>query len=473
MPRSPYRYLVLAVFLSILCLAMVSLHYLEESNGVVISVAWSAENIAPPSKLYVQVIGFAPNPPYERIVYRGFVEPNGKLVLDPEQNSVLKQIAREWLEAYPSIDVHANLLVYVMYKQGNILHELEKPVMLSYSPREVLRGGRIEHVVSVNPWVMKTTSLENIRSASVASKAVIPPLQPMDYWYEYRLRNDLSWQAEDYIETPVLVIDNREGPTVIDAGIWITASHYTGLGLTLTTGYHIYDKLESGSRPDVTISLIEPSEGEKARFNQGPKDPIPPGEAVYVYIMGKPANLYYEVYYCEFGECYYLRDEIHTFLAEYKKVVVNGEIEIVGGVGNGLPSSMVMDPDALRFEKVDTLDAGRVLYLYTLLESYTYDTCGVEVEAPFPVGDMAAFFLASRYPFLANLFSGLTAAISYTDTDVIQIDGHIKNLGYEPGYGGSDVPVDVYVSVSSYQYGINCKYNIPVTFYFKILPASR
>ncbi len=468
MPRSYYKYIVLLAVSALLCLAVLHYYTTSNDNGVIIAFAWDFENIAPPSKFYVQVIGFAPNPPYERIVYKGFVEPNGKLVLDPEENSVLEQIAREAVE-HPGGSMYSSLLVYVMYKQGSVLYELKKPMMLSYDPREILGGGRAEYSLSISPLTMKASSLEEVKSTSIASKAVIPPPQPMDYWYEYRLRNDLSWQAEDYMETPVLIIDNRKGPSTVRGGIWIEIEHTTGLGLTLTTGYHIYDKLKSGNRPDVTITLIEPSTGKEVNFSRITRE-IPPGTAKYIYVMSKPANLYYEVYYCEFGDCYYLRDEIHTFVAEFKTVVKNGGTEIVGGVGNGLPSSVVMDPDAVSFEKIGTLDVYKVWYLNSIMEDFTYDTCGVDVEAPFPVGDMAAFFLASRYPFLASLFSGLTAVAFYTDTDIIEIEGHIENDGSE--YGGSDVPVDVYIAVSTYQYGIDCKYHIPVTFYFKILPAS-
>ncbi len=58
-----------------------------------------------------------------------------------------------------------------------------------------------------------------------------------------------------------------------------------------------------------------------------------------------------------------------------------------------------MDPDALRFEKVATLDIGKSEYLPSLLlRSFTYDNCDMSVGAVFPVGSMAAHHLASSTP---------------------------------------------------------------------------
>ncbi len=285
------------------------------------------------------------------------------------------------------------------------------------------------------------------------------------YHYEWRPAED-SWEAEDYVEVPLLIIDNKDGKGKLQGSISLEATYKTEFSATLAYGTDLETKFRSGDPVKVLSSSVTiygkkwvPVEGH---YYFGDIVDVPKGKMGYVYIWAKPYYRHEKEYICAWGMGAYGcsetgRERIDVGIYEVKASKgVNGYI-IDGGTSLGSPD---FDRTFFRFTKESLqhpLSMNKGITLKYLLKGISRD-CGVKFGIGIPVGAIAVAFGAPAP------VAGLVASVQYEKAGSITIDGVIKE-------NGPSVMIHAFKSPQEYNFKTgwfsSCSVEIPMGFYVK------
>lgn len=285
------------------------------------------------------------------------------------------------------------------------------------------------------------------------------------YHYEWRPAED-SWEAEDYIKVPLLIIDNRDGKGELQASISLKADYKTEFSATLAYGKDLEAKFRSGDPVKVLSSSVTiygkkwvPVEGHYYFYRS---IDVPKGKRGYIYIWAKPYYRHEKEYICAWGMGAYGcsetgRERIDVGIYDVKAARgVNGYI-MKGGYELRPPQ---LDARFYRFTKEGLQyplikdDGISLAYLFQDVSG----ECGVKFGIGVPVGAIAVAFGAPAP------VAGLVASVQYEKAGSITVDGGVQNYG---------PPITIHAFKSSQKYKFktgwfsSCSAEIPMGFYVK------
>ncbi|QDA30929.1 hypothetical protein FH039_03990 [Thermococcus indicus] len=301
---------------------------------------------------------------------------------------------------------------------------------------------------------------------TILEKDPLPkPLREGGYYYEWRPAED-SWEAKNYINVPLLIIDNRNGKGKLQASISLKADYKTEFSATLAYGTDLEAKFRSGDPVKVLSSSVTiygkkwvPVEGH---YYFGDIVDVPKGKMGYIYILAKPYYRHEKEYICAGGMGAYGcsetgRERIDIGIYDVKASKgVNGYI-MDGGTSLGSPD---FDWTFFRFTKEGLqypLAANKGITLAYLFQAVSGD-CGVKFGMGMPVGAIAVAFGAPAP------VAGLVASVQYEKAGSVTIDGTIKE-------SGPSVMIHAFKSSQKYKFKTgwfsSCSTEIPMGFYVK------
>ncbi|AEC51421.1 hypothetical protein PNA2_0504 [Pyrococcus sp. NA2] len=281
-------------------------------------------------------------------------------------------------------------------------------------------------------------------------------------FYYWKVDWSLSWVPQDYIEVPVLIVDNKYSSSgVINAWIDITEEHYTEFGLTVAYGYKISEK-ESPS-----LDIYEKDSSIQGKFYFSRSLLLKPEEKGYIYIYAKPYHLHEKEYYCTAGLENCVPTGKERILEGVNDIKTVGNKEIVGGSSEGLPSSDIMKliykGTAMRYSDSLGVDESKSL---ALLISDASGSCLIDFGIGIPIGALAVALSGGTIP---AWVAGLSIGIHYDSSSSLNIYGGIQNYG-EWGGIGEDISEYIYVGVSDYTYHVGaCDTQVPIGIYIEAL----
>ncbi|WCN29061.1 hypothetical protein [Thermococcus kodakarensis] len=311
-------------------------------------------------------------------------------------------------------------------------------------------------------------SAEDLRGATkrvsveLLEKEPLPkPARERWYYYEWRPADD-SWEAEEYVKVPILIIDNRNGKGELQGSVSLEASYKTEFSATIAYGIDLEKKFRSGDPVNVLSSSVDiygkrwvPVEGN---YYFGDIVDVPKGRMGYIYIWAKPYYRHEKEYLCEGAKCSETgRERIDVGIYDVKASKgVHGYI-IDGGASIGSPG---FDWTFFKFTKegiLHPLEENKGITLKYLLKGTSGD-CGVKFGIGIPVGAIAVAFGAPAP------VAGLTASLQYENAGSISIDGTIKE-------NGPTITINATKSSQKYKFKTgwfsSCSAEIPMGFYIK------
>lgn len=315
-------------------------------------------------------------------------------------------------------------------------------------------------------------SAEELRGATkrvavaLLEKEPLPkPAREGGYHYVWGTADD-SWEAEEYVKVPILIIDNRDGKGELQGSVSLEASYKTEFSATIAYGIDLEKKFRSGDPVEVLSSSVDiygkrwvPVEGN---YYFGDIVDVPKGRMGYIYIWAKPYYRHEKEYICAWGMGSYGcsetgRERIDVGIYDVKASKgVHGYI-IDGGASIGSPG---FDWTFFKFTKegiLYPLEENKGITLKYLLKG-TSGNCGVKFGIGIPVGAIAVAFGAPAP------VAGLTASLQYENAGSISIDGTIKE-------NGPTITINATKSSQKYKFKTgwfsSCSVEIPMGFYIK------
>ncbi|NJE03498.1 hypothetical protein E3E27_05020 [Thermococcus sp. MV11] len=335
--------------------------------------------------------------------------------------------------------------VWIMDRENGLLYRGTGSTLLS---REDLDG----------TW--KRVELEILEKEPLPS-----PVREGGYHYEWRLAED-SWEAEDFLKVPLLIIDNRNGRGKLQASISFRADYKTEFSATLAHGTDLEVKFGSGDPVKALSSSVTiygkkwvPVEGHYYFYRS---IDVPKGKVGYIYVLAKPYYRHEKEYICAGGMGAYGcsetgRERIDVGIYDVKvRRGVNGYI-MYGGSEVKTPQ---LDPTFYRFTRKSLrtpLSAGEGISLAYLFNGIG-GKCGMKFGVGIPVGAIAVAFGAPAP------VAGLVASVQYEKTGSVSIDGGVQNYG-------SFVMISAFESAQKYKFKAgwfsSCSVNVPMGFYIR------
>jgi hypothetical protein len=275
---------------------------------------------------------------------------------------------------------------------------------------------------------------------------------------------ELSWETSNYIEVPILIVNNQYSYS----GIINTAiGGYAKYKVTLVFCDNLKAKLYQGVIPDVNPLISGVSRSGYYSFSN--LQLIYPNQVYHFYIKARIGHAHYmEAIYCGGYPYYTGKEKTEDYV---KDIQVSGS-DIVGGVKQGFPAYMSKILDGSLEEKCiipgtvlsdGDLDVDEYIQFSEVFDWYDTYNQDFEIEIPIgiPVGAVLSYYFGiggAVGSFLNRL--AVIIPLGY-------IAGVLENLGQEFNLG-YDVYEDIYILISKYRYaapqGI---FKVPMGIYFK------
>lgn len=394
-------------------------------------------------EVQVQIDALVPTGEVYRTIFLGSLEKpsrlkfwdSGNTVKIPLSDEKLHSVLDEWKNDYPK-GIHSSLMISIWvldHENGKLYRGF---TVVNYNTAEISKG--IKKTVKVNIHRLPPSPLK----ASTKSGDVTPLGSNRQFYY-WKTDWSLSWRPDNYIEVPVLIVDNKYSASgVVTASVNIESEYYTRFGLTVAYGYKISEK----STPSFDIygnNLY--TINDKFYFY---KDLIlGPNEKGYIYIYAKPYHLHQKEYYCT-ASIYNCDPTGEERIQEgVNDIKTNWDNEIVGGSRNGLPDPKIMNwiYRGTDLKYADTLGVDGSKSLRNLV-SNVIGSCSVNFGIGIPIGAIAVALSGGAVPPWA---AGLSAGIHYTYSSSTNIYGGVTNHGewHDVGYNISE---NIYVRISDY-----------------------
>ncbi len=326
--------------------------------------------------------------------------------------------------------------------------------VVNYDTAEVSKG--IEKTVKIN--INKLPSSPIVASTKSDS---VTPLYSNKHFFYWKTDWSLSWRPSDYIEVPVLIVDNKYSNSgVINAWIDIIKEYYTRFGLTVAYGYKISEK----STPSLDIYGND-FYTMTGRYYFSRSILLAPNQKGYIYIRAKPYHLHQKEYFCtaSLNKCVPTGEErVQEGINNIETTVEN---YIAGGSRNGLPDSEIMrwiySGTDMRYGTI--LRVGDSKSLAQLISGAS-GACSVNFGIGIPVGALAVALSGGAVPPWA---AGLSAGIYYTSSSSLNVYGGIQNYGKWNGVG-QDISEYIYLGTSTYTYHVGaCDTKVPIGIYIE------
>ncbi|WP_456396594.1 hypothetical protein [Thermococcus sp.] len=411
-------------------------------------------------EVQVQIDALVPTREVYRTVFYGDLKKpsrlkfwdSGNTVRIPLSDEKLQSVLKEWRRAYPE-GIGSSLMISVWvldYENGKLYRGF---AVVNYNTSKIAKG--LKKTVKINIHRLPSSSLK-----ASTKNGDVTPLGSNRQFYYWKTDWDLSWSSSNYVEVPVLIVDNKYSDSgVVNAWVDISKSYYTRFGLTVAYGYKISEK----DTPSLDIYgndfyTIE----NKFYFSRSLL--LAPDEKGYIYIYAKPYHLHQKEYYCtaSLNNCVPTGEE--RVQEGINNVSVSGN-EILGGSRSGLPDSIIMNQiySGTDMSYAATLGVGDSKSL-ALLISDASGSCSADFGIGIPIGALAVVLSGGAVPPWA---AGLSAGIYYTSSSSLNIYGGIQNYGEWNGVG-QDVSEYIYVGTSTYTYHVGtCDTHVPVGIYIE------
>ncbi|WP_461864259.1 hypothetical protein [Thermococcus sp.] len=397
---------------------------------------------------------------YETVFYGTLKKPNalkfwdpGNTVKIPLSNEKLQSVLDEWKRAYPK-GIGSSLMISVWvldHENGKLYRGF---AVVNYNTAEVSRG--IKKTVKINIHKLPSSPLK----ASTKSSDVTPLGSNRQFYY-WKTDWSLSWRPDNYIEVPILIVDNEYSDSgVVTASINIVTEYYTRFGLTVAYGYEISEK----STPSLDIYGNDFYTIDNKFYFY--KDLLlAPNEKGYIYINAIPYHLHQKEYYCtgSLNNCVPTGEE--RIQEGINDIETTGENDIVGGSRNGLPDPEIMNRiySGTDMKYATALGVGDSKSLAQLVSDAS-GSCSADFGIGIPIGALAVALSGGAVPPWA---AGLSAGIYYTSSSSLNIYGGIANHG-EWNNIGQDVSEYIYLGTSTYTYHVGtCDTQVPVGIYIE------
>ncbi|MEM0203940.1 MAG: hypothetical protein QXO16_08680 [Archaeoglobaceae archaeon] len=460
--------------------------------------------------LHIDVIA-PPSPKFEDLVTINItMKPKKEIFIRSDE---LLEISKEWVSVYASRNtnpenMYSGLIIrLIIYNRSTGEIVFEAFDSFSYKPIEVTKGKPIEitmNLVKKSPEQKFKISPVSQHVKSVEAKEIC---DGCEYWIERELVVSITpeslktklpsdyFKSVDgvlYMKTPVLIVKNAYSNSgVITSSINIGMREVSvGVYPTLTSG-EILDKITKGYSPTVTLwkgsGLTWGGSTYYFYYNTGD---LGPEQSVWIWIWARPVYRIYKVY--EVDSCtytrYYIGDDVENFITH----VLTSGTGIVGGGNIGLPQSELMQTlfNGVEMNKLQIsgtsledgkLDPGESIALEQIVQYF--DTCGADFEVGIPAGSLAALSICAVLGLPAG---GTACAVAVAFSSAFQLSLSIQGSMYITGglvnHGefngrGYNVPEDVYMAISRYQYKVDppwwcfwctpCYYRVPAGIYFQ------
>ncbi|MBP1912918.1 hypothetical protein [Thermococcus stetteri] len=378
---------------------------------------------------------------------------SGNTVKIPLSDEKLQSVLREWRMLYPK-GIGSSLMISVWvidHENGKLYRGF---AVVNYNTAEVSKG--IKRTVKINIHRLPSSPLTANTKNSDAT-----PMRSNRQFYYWKTDWSLSWRPDNYIEVPVLIVDNKYSASgVVNAWVDISKEYYTRFGLTVAYGYKISEK----STPSLDI-YGNNFYTMKGKYYFSRSILLAPNEKGYIYIYAKPYHLHQKEYYCtaSIHNCDPTGEE--RIQEGVNDVKTNWDNEIAGGSRSGLPDPEIMNwiHSGTDMKYATALGVGHSKSL-ALLVSDASGSCSADFGIGIPIGALAVALSGGAVPPWA---AGLSAGIYYTSSSSLNILGGIQNYGEWNGVG-QDVSEYVYLGTSTYTYHVGtCDTKVPIGVYIE------
>ncbi|MCU7787374.1 hypothetical protein ODS41_05505 [Pyrobaculum sp. 3827-6] len=460
-------------------------------------------------------------PDVAAVVFVRAVTPDGEVAVfsGPTRGSVhipagaLADVAKNWTEllrarGHDPEDFFTALIVSLAVVNKTSGRPLfYTTYFLDYPPAKVARGDReliyTLHVAKGRgEWRAHVAKVDReekrglLASYGSAPPSMKPPYAepPKDTWCEvvnpdppvficwYRK----AWVGVDNLTAvfPSTYFTNYNGRLYMKVPVVIAVNNFTYSG---SVGLSIIGGILTTSQLAVGVSLSVPGNSRSsinlARWSWGGKQYyltdglfLGPTSSGWIWILGRPVFVSYDVYYEGPIGREYIREEDYFYIAD---IYISGST-IVSGKDFGLPQEIIdffyggVDKQRLSISNTalsdGALQPGETMWFHEIFP------CGVGFEVDIPVGAVALAVL-TRTPIPITLpkgvFPGIDISLSIQGA-VIEVAGSITNYGDHPGVPNDyNVPEYIYAAVSKYQYtatdlwGNTCHNQVPPVIYIE------
>lgn len=411
-------------------------------------------------EVQVQIDALVPTEEIYRTVFHGTLSKpsplkfwdSGNTVKIPLSDEKFQSVLRDWKEAYPK-GIGSSLMISVWvldHENGKLYRGF---AVVNYNTVEVSKG--LKKTVKINIHKLPSSPLK----AATKSDEVSPSGSNRQFYY-WKTDWSLSWRPSNYIEVPVLIVDNKYSYSgVVTASVNIVTDYYTRFGLTIAYGYKISEK----DTPSLDIYGNDFYTIENKFYFY--KDLLlGPNEKGYIYIYAKPYHLHQKEYYCtaSINNCVPTGEER---IQEGVNDIDTSGNEILGGSKSGLPDSSIMNwiYSGTDMRYATALGVGDSKSL-ALLVSDASGSCSADFGIGIPIGALAVALSGGTVPPWA---AGLSAGIYYTSSSSLNVYGGITNHGQWHNVG-QDVSEYIYIGTSTYTYHVGtCDTRVPIGIYIE------
>ncbi|WP_052696234.1 hypothetical protein [Palaeococcus ferrophilus] len=359
--------------------------------------------------------------------------------------------------------------VWIIDARNRVLYEGVGGTTLTH---EEIGNNRALKEVRIS-WVRKTTLHEIF---NVETSRINRPVPPKPQWrveFEWRRVPD-SWEAQDYVKVPVLIVDNRKGSGPVSASFDLSGSYKTEFSATLAYGFKLTKAFKGREDPVEVLSTSVDIYGKKwvpvsGSYYFGKIIRISGGGTGYIYIHAKPYYLHEKEYVCTAYGCTetgYERIDVGVFDVRIAERVDNKAFLDGGGV-EGIPNlpgfhNFISASSNKAFQELKANGDSRTLkYLFDDLGG----ECGIKFGVGIPVGAIAVAFGAPAP------VAGLVASVQYEKSGSVSIDGVIQNDGgYPVVLEGAGSPTKYTFKESLFK---SCDVSVPMGFYMEVESAWR
>jgi len=296
------------------------------------------------------------------------------------------------------------------------------------------------------------------------------------------------------MKTPIMIIENIGSKSgVVTGAVGLRVEYKSNVNLVWAVGNFV--KSIYGAMPLVSsINVGGTTISDFYRLSSA--DCIAaPNSACWIWIFARPIYAIYSTYYIwspeyiskflggldtntciQQGICVYANDTAISSITYLGYTISSdGKKEIISDASIGYPPSVLTSFifKGTSSSYVTKINVGQGIILADIIGKYEQSyKFGIGI----PVGAIAAYVInaiaSSANPTLLAVIS--TFSVGITQSASMSIDGRIKNWGSVAGGKlGYDIPVDVYVRVSSYEYVMGSySFKVPIGIYFTVFGAS-
>ena len=398
---------------------------------------------------------------------------DSKLVIDPAKNNKFRQVLEKWsdrLSNYLEKEYVKTALKVSIWIVGESKHYRVVPdKVINFSPIAVLRGkGLVEDVVVHEEELRE---IENATSYLSNKLTHDYGLKDGGYWVDYVWELYDYYSPSNYIEIPVMILDNPEYDSgYILGAINILSSYETTFSYTISLGFEVYDKAENNEYDLIELDVYKGGVSYATHKYFYRSTYVLGWEQRYIYIMGKPVYAFYKekrVVYIGGVPAYstYTGEEK---IEHYVRDVKTDGYYFVGGSKDGLPDIMDWFFDGSHTEHLyisrtpisdGDLDVNEAIALESITNYFDVNQVGFGIGLP--IGALLAPFTGP----LAPVVSAIGVSVEYSQYASIRISGGYQNYGEHLGYG-FDIPEEFWVAVSNYVYSSSLgDFEVPVGIY--------